>query len=376
MKIALVASAPIPSKAANSIQVMKMAQAYAALGHKLELFVPQGPQPIQWEVIAEHYGLHTRFAINEFSVRSWMRGYDYALALTRYVRRSDFDLLHTRQPQTAAWAADNGIPTVFELHDLPSGFMGPRLLKGFLGARGARALVLITAALKAALESRFPRLKDSALVQLRPDGIDLQRYADLPAAQAARAQLGLEEGFTLGYTGHLYPGRGTDLILAIAAALPDCRFLLVGGEPAAVNALREEAAALGLANVKAVGFVPNAQVPLYQAASDLLLMPYQAQVSASSGGDIAEFLSPMKMFEYMAAQRPILASHLPVFEEVLSPQNARLLPPDDAAAWLQAIRELRAQPKEGAQLAAQARADVAQYTWESRAEAILGALSG
>ena len=375
MKIALVAPAPIPSKAANSIQVMKMAQAYAQIGHDFELIVPAGSQSIDWDQLREHYGLQTQFPIAELSVKCWMRGYDYALNVARYARQQQFELLHTRHPQTAAWAADSRIPTVFELHDLPTGYMGPRLLKIFLAGKAARALVVITAALKRALEERYPLLKDSPLVQVRPDGIDLERYADLPIASQARQQLGLEDAFTVGYTGHLYPGRGTHLILELAEALRDCRFLLVGGQASAVEAFQKEAAGRGLSNINAVGFVPNAQLPLYQAASDVLVMPYQAEVSASSGGDISSFLSPMKMFEYMAAARPVLASHLSVFEEVLNEENAVWLPHDDAAAWVAAIQTIRSEPKQGAKLATQARQDVAKYTWQHRAEAILAGLS-
>ena len=89
-------------------------------------------------------------------------------------------------------------------------------------------------------------------------------------------------------------------------------FLIVGGEPQDVENLRQRVRVIGLKNVILTGFVPNARLPLYQAACDVLLMPYQRQVAASSGGDIARYLSPMKLFEYMACERPIISSDLPV----------------------------------------------------------------
>ena len=73
----------------------------------------------------------------------------------------------------------------------------------------------------------------------------------------------------------------------------------------------------GIKNVHLTGFVPNEELPLYQAACDILLMPYEEAIAGSSGGDTARFASPMKAFEYMAAGRPILSSDLPVFREVL-----------------------------------------------------------
>ncbi|MEA3349880.1 MAG: glycosyltransferase, partial [Chloroflexota bacterium] len=173
------------------------------------------------------------------------------------------------------------------------------------------------------------------------------------------------------YSGHLYPGRGAELILAIAARLPEINFLLVGGEPRDVELVRAQAANQNIDNVTLTGFVPNAELPRYQAACDVLLMPYQRKVSASSGGDIARYLSPMKLFEYLACGRPILSSDLPVFREVLSSENAILLPHHDADAWVAAIRELQANPVRCQALGQQARRDAQKYTWESRAQRIL-----
>jgi glycosyltransferase involved in cell wall biosynthesis len=123
------------------------------------------------------------------------------------------------------------------------------------------------------------------------------------------------------------------------------------------------------------GFVPNSELPLYQAACDVLLMPYQPRVAASSGGDIARYLSPMKLFEYMACGRAILSSDLPVFREVLTPELARLLPPEDEEAWMAALRELQASPDLCARLGERASREARRYTWEGRARYILEGLA-
>jgi glycosyltransferase involved in cell wall biosynthesis len=123
------------------------------------------------------------------------------------------------------------------------------------------------------------------------------------------------------------------------------------------------------------GFVPNAELPLYQAACDALLLPYQRRVAASSGGDIAAYLSPMKLFEYLACGRAILASDLPVLGEVLNPANALILPGEDAQAWAQALLDLRADPVRRQALGEQARRDASAYTWERRAAGILDGIA-
>ncbi len=367
MNILLPAPTYLPSRRANTIQVMKMAQALTEAGARVRLLVPDPYRrpPPPWENLARQYGLRTRFGITWLPVRPSRRSYDYAWQVLRLARRDAPDLLYTRHPQAAAWSSLAGIPTVLEVHDLPRGHLGPLWFRAFLRGRGGRGLIAITRALQEALPLGGWERPLLAL----PDGVDLPRYAALPDPPQARAALGLPERFTAGYTGHLYPGRGADLLLQLAARLPEITFLLAGGDPEAVERLRRRGR--GLPNLRLTGFIPNADLPRYQAACEVLLMPYQRRVAASSGGDIAPYFSPMKAFEYLACGRALLSSDLPALREVLHPGNALLLPPDDPAAWETALRSLREDPARRAALGAQARRDAVQYGWLTRARRIL-----
>ena len=378
MKIALIAPTYLPARRANTIQVMKMAQAFTQLGEEVIVLVPGTKvhsQTPDWDELAQHYGLRQRFEIEWLSVDQRLRSYDYGWKSVRRAQNWGADLIYTRLPQAGAVASMVGKPTVLEVHDLPQGILGPWLLARFLKGRGARALVVITIALERALASKFSKPDNLPLI-VAPDGVDLARYDDLPSPAGARqmlpAQLHLSASdFVVGYTGHLYTGRGVDLILEIAEQLKEITFLLVGGEPSDVARVQVETKARNLENILVTGFIPNAALPLYQAACDILLMPYQNQVSASSGGDIAHFLSPMKLFEYLACGRSILSSNLPVLQEILNTQNAVLLPPDDSAAWIAAIRDLQQHPEKRESLSIQCQKDVREYSWEARAENIL-----
>jgi glycosyltransferase involved in cell wall biosynthesis len=255
-----------------------------------------------------------------------------------------------------------------------------------LKGNGAQTLVVITSALRNAVEEKYGKLLNgekghSIPLIVEPDGVDLARYQKIPNTQDARNSLPKSlllksSSFLAGYTGHLYSGRGSDMILAIAVQLPNVHFLLVGGENADVNRVHQKVDDLGLKNVTLIGFIPNAEISQYQAACDVLLMPYQHKVAASSGGDIAKYLSPMKLFEYMACGRPIISSDLPALKEILNQENAILLPPDDLAAWVNAINDLYTNPEEGAKLAAQAQQDVQKYSWEARAQKIISMVHG
>ncbi len=378
MRIALIAPTSIPARTANSIQVMKMAQALASLGHFVYLIAPGTSPGAPWEYLASHYGLPSdqpeTLEIGWLPRTKFWRGYDYARKAVRHAQDWHADLNYTRLPQAAALASSQHLPTIFEVHDLPTGKMGPLLFQRFLRGRGARRLVVITQALADDLAGQFNAPREAPFTMIAPDGVDLERFADLPEPASARKALKLPNRFTAGYTGHLYPGRGAELLLKVAAQLPKVQFLLVGGEPADVARLRAQVEETKMRNVTLTGFVRNAELPRYQAACDLLLMPYQARVSASSGGDISRYLSPMKLFEYLACGRAILSSDLPVLQEVLNANNAAILPAADANAWAQAIQQLQAEPATRERLAANARQTAQKYSWKARAERILDSL--
>jgi glycosyltransferase involved in cell wall biosynthesis len=100
-------------------------------------------------------------------------------------------------------------------------------------------------------------------------------------------------------------------------------------------------------------------------------MPYQRRVSVSGGGDTSAWMSPMKMFEYMACRRPIVSSDLPVLREVLAHErNALLAEPGSVDAWVAAVERLRGDPELSRALAARAREDVTAYSWRARARRV------
>jgi glycosyltransferase involved in cell wall biosynthesis len=168
--------------------------------------------------------------------------------------------------------------------------------------------------------------------------------------------------------GHLYAGRGVDLFLGLAERFPAVQFVWVGGRPEDVAHYRALAEQRAAGNLVFTGFVSNRRLPCYQAAADVLLMPYGRVIAGSSGGNSAEICSPMKMFDYLAAGRAILSSDLPVIHEVLDDSVARFAPPDDLPGWESALGELLADPLLRSRLGAQARRAAEGYSWQARAE--------
>lgn len=389
MKISVIAPSEIPALRANTIQVMKMAQAFVELGHSVRLISPRSAQSIHsikddptWDELAYHYGLSHPFEIEWLPAHPDMRRYDFSLRALSAANRTRSDLIFTRLPQAAAIASKLGKPAIFELHDIPQGSLGPWLLRMFMRGSGKRRLVVITRALLRDLETTFRLRFEQPFTLIAPDGVDTIRYDHLPAPREARQALKEKyqgdflshldpETLTIGYSGHLYPGRGIQLLLDLAENLPQFTFLIAGGEPEQVSKHRQKALAKNLKNIILTGFIPNADLPLFQAACDFLLIPYEKQVSASSGGDISRYLSPMKLFEYLACERPIISSDLPVLREVLNQENCILVSEPATNAWVQAITTLLENPCLASSLASRARKDAEMHTWVERARAIL-----
>lgn len=368
MRIVCISTSLVPDRTANSLQLMKSCEALAANGHELQLILPAFGPTLAWPAVAGHYGLTTEFAIRRLPVIRALRRYDFALLSLLAARSWRPDLYYVWPLQVAGAASLLGRPTVLELHDQPQGRLGPAWFRWFLLGAGARRIVITTQALQTHLQAQFDPARLVELALVAPNGVDIDRYRHLPAPAEARRQLGLPESFTAVYTGHLYHGRGAELMFALAQSRPDLSIVWAGGTEPAVAEWRQRVEQSRLSNLHVLGHIAHARVPLVQAAGDLLLMPYEDRIEVSGGGDSADFASPMKAIEYLAAGRPILASDLPVLHEVLDEDCARLLPPTDLERWRSAIDELRQNPERRRELAAEAQSRAGQYAWTRRAQ--------
>lgn len=370
MKIGCITSFRIPSKAANSIQVMKVGQALSQLGHEVVLFTP-GNVHTPWKELAALYGLSLPFEVIWLPDYPALKRYDFAVNAVQQAGRRKADLIYTWLPQAGLLGSMLGFPVVLEIHDRPTGRLGGWLLRRIIQSGGQKRFAVITRALERALRQEFRLPLKEGEVIIAPNGVDLQRFEQLPPPPEARRQLNLPQELTAVYSGHLYSGRGMDLLLGLAERFPNIHFLWVGGHPDAVESYREITRMKGLSNVTLTGFVENQRLPLYQAAGEILLMPYERQIAGSGGGNSADICSPMKMFEYLACGRAILTSDLPVLHEVLNDTNAVFCPPQDLEGWSDALSALINDPDRMEMLAKNARQTAREYSWLARQEKIL-----
>ncbi|MEO5929147.1 MAG: glycosyltransferase [Candidatus Kapaibacterium sp.] len=202
-------------------------------------------------------------------------------------------------------------------------------------------------------------------------GVDLDLVDEFRVpAREARIRLGLPPDRQLViYTGKIHWGyREVDYLIEAARKLPDgIEMIMVGGREDHNIRYREFLAAEGITNVTFTGFIAPNLVQYYQFAADVLLLYYP------SGIALNRYRSPGKLFEYMAAGRPVIAADLPVLREVLGDDDpiAVLVPQDSPDLLANAIINLLADPRKREDLAARGLKRVADFTWMERGKKIM-----
>lgn len=346
-----------------------MCQAFQEVGHEVVLLVPAVDKyDRDLAEIFGFYGIDRRFEIKWLPwIPARGRNHVFGFLAARTCLELHTNLVYGRHLPACYFAARAGLAVAFEAH-YPvedSASMGTRFyFRGMIRRPAFQRLVVISEALRREYERRHPFLAGEVLVA--PDG------AERPDDEIAPAWKAEEGVLQVAYIGHLYPGKGMEVISRLPARCPWAHFHIVGGTPdeVATWSRRLECAR----NVTIHGFVPPARLGAYRKAADVLLAPYQRRVLSSTGRlDVGAWMSPLKVFEYMAAGKAIIASDLPILREVLNEANAELVDPEDLDAWVEALGRLRDPGRRGS-LGAAALADFeGMYEWSRRGERILEA---
>lgn len=363
-----------PGKAANNIQMMKVCLALGAAGQPTTLVVPRRPDTAARLAragdLARMYGLAGAVDIEwcgfPYPYAALQQGLYAPLAAVRAYRRR-VRAAYTRHEWTAVALAALGIPIICEIHH----FRVTAALR-MLFRRAARGRPIVFVCISAALAALLVEAGCPATALLAAhDGVDLERFTPAVDRREARARLGLPDRPIACHAGHLYPGRGIETVIASARRMPGVLFLFAGGTAADVARHRTTVAAAGLSNVRFVGDVANAELPLYLFAADALLMPY------TSGTATHRYMSPMKLFEYLAAGRPIIASDFAVLHEVLTPDaEAIFVPAADPDSLCAALDRVLADPAAAARMGEAARRTAADHSWIERQRRILRFAAG
>lgn len=363
MKILHISNSLIPSLSANGIQVMKMCSSLSKLGHDVCLLAHVGQIDID---PFKFYGVDSTFKINFIKKSLFLKILIYIYKIFRFKP----DVVYARSFYGACVSALFGFSVIFELHSdsWRSGIFAPLLYKYLNSNKKIKKIIFITNALMESYMSDWP-MSRCRNFQVLPDGADLNFEQTCDEYRLVEK---LKGDFKVGYVGGLYHGKGVEVVQGLAPILSDMTFHIIGGNEEQVEEWRSK---IKEENVVFHGFVAPGEAAMYCAQMDVCLLPNQRSVRCYGGndGDIAKYTSPLKMFEYMALGKPIIASDLPVIREVLSHEiNSLLCSPESVDEWRSSLVRLRAEPELREKISSEAKElFIRNYTWKDRARKLL-----
>ena len=392
-KLLYISQMRLPTEKAHGLQIMQNCEAFADAGCEVTLWVARRWNTREMRAVADpyaYYGVRANFKVRRIPcidifpifpadsagarVAFYILQLSYALFSLLLLLITRADIYYSRDEFVLSLASRLKAKRLlaYEVHQFPAFGRGAALQRHIVANVGS--VIAITPHLQADLIRM--RGADPKRVIVAHDGIRRARFKQMLDQAAARRQIGWpQEAFIVGYLGRLHTlgmDKGVGMLVEALATNQGACLALVGGPEDMAESLRREWLARGMRAecFLYAGQVSPEHVPLYLCAFDICALPLP------SSTHFAQYASPMKLFEYMAAGRAIIASDLPAWSDVvMDGETALLLPPDDVSAWAEAIERLRLDEELRARLGQRARQRALKhYTWDVRAARILAHL--
>ena len=394
MKITYLFNGRLPTEKAHGIQIAKMCEAFADGGHEVKLLYPYRKNPTVNQDIFSYYSIKNNFSFKEIKsqdfylpgfldkVAFFIKNYFSAKALVSEALKESADAYYVRDELEAYLLSKKNKNVIFECHRLSN---KRKLFYSYFKKVNLK-VVAISGGLKEDLVKFGIR---SSNILVARDGVDLKEFKVQMSKEDARNKFFKnihQESFgrkkIAVYVGHLYSWKGVRIFSEIAKHLskinPNYIISVFGGTDEDINKLRKELKSVSnkihpnlVPMIYVQGRVPHKEVPYILKAADCAILTGNESDAIS-----AKYTSPLKMFEYMASGCPIVAQDLPSFREVLNDENSFFVKPKDAKdladkiTWIFKDENIKIVQEK----AAKALKDAQNYTWQKRAEAIIGFL--
>lgn len=366
-----IANVKLPTPKAHSLQIMQMCNAFTSVQNEFDviLVVPRRhndnkSDPFLYYDIPNTFRIQSVWCIDALRIARFLgpvayiiQSFSFLIAARWFVGRRSRE--HARIYTRELFALLFFSGAFFEAHTFPVHFT---VLHQALMRRAAHIFTL----------TRFLKEKISTAgvetekISVAPDAVDTEIFLPQMNRLDARRALNLPEGkFLAMYTGSiaLYSWKGLDIFLAAASHAPEgVLYVVVGGTIEEQEKFRHK---FSKARVLFVPQQLHKTIPLYLAAADVLVLPNTA------GDTNSEFYtSPLKLFEYLAAARPIIASDLPSIREAVTEHEVMFVAAGDASALSSAVITL-SENKVIAERFVAAALKKNIPTWKKRAQFIL-----
>jgi len=365
-KLFYIANVRLPTEKAHGMQIMKSCEALARAGLSVELIVPRRRNPMEADPY-EYYSVEKNFTITSLPVIDTVRfgRFGFLLELLSFLIAVR---LHLRGKKGTIYTREEAVGLFFktfalETHIFPQ---SPGFFRRALFRRAKMHFVLTSF-----IKTKFIKMGISEnRIAIAPDAVDLSLFDLSVSKAAARTEMKLpsDKKIVL-YAGSffLYDWKGVDVFLDAAKQFGEnCLFVLLGGSEKEVSEAR---AKWGRSNVLFLGYQPPKSIPMYLKTADALVIPNKKGSTASE-----HYTSPLKLFEYMAARRPIVASRLPSLEEVVSDKEVVFFDPNNTDDLSRAIRRVLEDETLAESLSQNARKKVEAFTWDARMRTVAAKL--
>ncbi len=367
MKIIYVGSPPLLTRGASAIHMFKMCSAFGRLGHDVTLFIPPYDSKVD---IYSYYGVENNFEIKTVvSTKHFLRQIIHGLACFIYfaVKKPAYDIVITRNIVFTFFSTVFlKVPAIYDAHHPLVNRAAKFLFDTF---KDSPYLIRFTTNSGGLADYYLDEGLSPGKLRILHNGVELDKYKKHRTPEQARKITGLpgDKQIVL-YSGNIYKGRGIELLIDAAGGFKNVLFFVLGGEQEDIDYYEKIVEAKNAGNFKFLGFVDQEKVINYLYSADVLVMPYRSDMTIKSGTVASDFTSPIKLFEYMASKRVIVASRINSVMEILEEgRNAITVEADDINSLKKGLRKALNDSAASSKLAQQAYKDVQEYSWEKRA---------
>ncbi|OGZ53287.1 MAG: hypothetical protein A3B25_00230 [Candidatus Ryanbacteria bacterium RIFCSPLOWO2_01_FULL_48_26] len=362
MKLIYIVDARIPTERAHGMQVMKMCEAFSKQGFIVELVIPArqntiSADPFDYYQIGHKFRIRklfcldlTRFGWSFFFV---LQNLTFVLASIIFLMfQKNGSVLYTRGNTVLFWPKflTDKFLLFIETH-----FMWPKNIRLYMKSFSkARGVIAVTKAYKTYLQQKY-NVPENKIIWA-PDGVDLEKFQIPNDKLQIRERLKLpRDKKIIVYTGSDLAWRGVETLKDAVVFFPkEYRAYFVG----TVTPIEDYRAVF-------TGHKYPKEIPLWLRAADVLVLCGTAKSEIS-----LHYVSPLKLFEYLAAGRPIVATDTPSHREILNDKNAILVKPDDPEALANAIKTVLADEGLAGKLGQNAALEANMYSWDNRVRRI------